>query len=89
MAQDSLVALVDGSLKEIENQLQEVKKFKDEEIKEFMESTVETLKYKRSSAIKKLNAIGIVNLRAIEEYEEFKKDYDSYKDKVEGIRAEK
>jgi len=78
-----------GELEEIATELNDVSHFKDEEITEFMDSTVETLKYKRTSALKKLNGLGIVNLKAIGEYEDYKKDYDGFKDKVEKIRIEK
>jgi len=79
----------ENELTEIEQMRKEIKEYKDKEIEEFMTSTVETLKYKRTSAIKKLNNIGIVNFKSIDEYDQFKEEYDKYKNKVEGIRIEK
>ena len=78
-----------SELEEIKNQLNDFEGFEEKDIEEFMNSTVETLKYKRSSAIKQMNKIGIVNLKSIEEYDQYKQEYDSFKEKVEKIRLEK
>ena len=54
-----------------------------------LDSSPEDLKSKKSKVVKKINSMGPVNMRAIDEYKEKKEEYDEFKEKVSEIRQEK
>ncbi|MEF8880678.1 MAG: chromosome segregation SMC family protein, partial [Candidatus Nanohaloarchaea archaeon] len=61
----------------------------DEEELTGLDSSPEDLKSKKSKVVKKINSMGPVNMRAIDEYKEKKEEYDEFKEKVSEIRQEK
>lgn len=54
-----------------------------------LDSSPEDLKSKKSKIVKKINSMGPVNMRAIDEYKEKKEEYEEFKEKVSEIRQEK
>jgi chromosome segregation protein len=66
--------------------LEEIKEFKGVE---FIPLTIEKLKEKLQNSENLLSRIGNVNLRALEVYEDIKKEYDKIKEKVEQLEKEK
>lgn len=73
---------------ELENIKEDLEPYNEEEM-ERVEGEVTELKSKKSSVVRKINRLGNVNMRAIQEYEEFKEEYDEFKDKVNSIKDEK
>ncbi|MDY6776565.1 MAG: chromosome segregation SMC family protein [Candidatus Nanohaloarchaea archaeon] len=58
-------------------------------VEEREEGSLKSLKTKKTKTINEMNDLGNVNLRAIDEYEEFKEEFDEFKEKVEELRQEK
>ena len=54
-----------------------------------LDSSPEELKKKKSKIVRKINSMGPVNMRAIDEYKEKKEEYEEFKEKVSEIRQEK
>ena len=54
-----------------------------------LDSSPEDLKKKKSKVVRKINSMGPVNMRAIDEYKEKKEEYEDFKEKVSEIRQEK
>ncbi len=73
---------------ELENIEEELEAYEEEEF-DRIEGEVTELKRKRSNAVRKINRLGNVNMRAIEEYKEFKEEYDEFKEKINDIKNEK
>lgn len=71
---------------EIENSETEILEYPDAEI---INSSKEKLKQKLQKTQDTLSKIGSVNLRALDTYDEIKKEYDSIKQKVEIVQKEK
>jgi chromosome segregation protein len=69
-----------------ENLLEELKEFQGVH---FINLSIEKLKHKLNKSAEILSRIGNVNLRALEVYEDVKKDYDKIKEKVEQLDKEK
>lgn len=61
--------------------------FDEDELK--LEASPEDLKKKKKKVLRKQNSMGPVNMRAIDEYKEKKKDFEEFKEKVSEIRQEK
>ena len=73
---------------ELENVKEELEQYEDDDF-EREEGRVSDLKRKRTNTVKKINRLGNVNMRAIEEFKEFKEEYDEFKDQINEIRNEK
>jgi chromosome segregation protein len=54
-----------------------------------LDSSPEDLKKKKSKVVKKINSMGPVNMRAIDEYKEKKEEFEEFKEKVSEVRQEK
>jgi len=71
---------------ELNNLKLEVEKYKG--IK-FIDEELKVLEFKIQETITTLNSFGLINLKAIEDYEEFKGEFDELKKKYDKIREEK
>lgn len=67
------------------------KKLKDmkKELGEYMELAVTTLKQKEKEAMLEVQQMGLVNMKAIEDFGSFKEEFDEFKGKVDKIVEEK
>lgn len=75
---------------ELENIKDDLEEYEfDEEELVGLDSSPEDLKRKKSKVVKKINSMGPVNMRAINEYKEKKEEYDEFKEKVSEVRQEK
>ncbi len=72
---------------ELENIKIEFEKYKDE--KDLEKQDPQKLQQEIRSIELRLRSIGPINMRAIEDYEEFKKDFDEFKERVEKLREER
>lgn len=54
-----------------------------------LDSSPEDLKSRKQKVVRKINSMGPVNMRAIEQYKEKKEEYEEFKDEVSEIRQEK
>ncbi len=72
---------------ELENVEEDLNEFDDEY--EVIDDSISNLKRKRTNTVKKINGLGNVNMRAIEEYEEFKEEYEEFREKLEKVKEEK
>ncbi len=61
----------------------------DEDEMTGLDSSPEDLKSKKSSIVRKINSMGPVNMRAIDEYKEKKEEFEEFKERVSEIRQEK
>ncbi|MDY6768735.1 MAG: chromosome segregation SMC family protein [Candidatus Nanohaloarchaea archaeon] len=77
-------AKFEAELENVEEDLAEL-----EDVEETEEGSLKALKSKKTKTINKMNDLGNVNLRAVDEYEEFREEFDEFRDKVETIRQEK
>ncbi len=73
---------------ELENISDELEAYEGEEL-ERVEGSVDELKRKKSNVVRKINRLGNVNMKAIEEYHNFKEEYDEFKEKFNSIKNEK
>jgi len=78
------LAKIEVEIKNYSSKLEELENFEDVEEGEIPELKEKIIKYK--AEIKKLGAL---NMRAIEEFEKYKKEYEELKEKVERIIEEK
>jgi chromosome segregation protein len=67
----------------------EQERFDDLDDDDVEEDDISNLKRKRTMTINKMNDLGNVNMKAIEEYEEFKEEYEAFKEKFDEIKEEK
>ncbi|MCJ7479361.1 MAG: chromosome segregation protein SMC [Candidatus Nanohaloarchaeota archaeon QJJ-7] len=77
-------AKFEAELENVEEEMEELEEVEDRE-----EGSLKSLKTKKTKTINKMNDLGSVNMRAIDEYEEFKEEFDEFKEKVDTIRQEK
>ena len=71
---------------ELNNLKLEVEKYKGVK---FIDEELKVLEFKIQETITTLNSFGLINLKAIEDYEEFKGEFDELKRKYDKIREEK
>jgi chromosome segregation protein len=71
---------------ELENYRLEAERYGDVEL---VEERPEILEMRIQDTIRELNSLGLVNLKAIEEYEAFKVEFDELKNKYDTINKEK
>jgi chromosome segregation ATPase len=64
----------------------EVEKYKDIE---YLDESVSVLEDKIDETTNQLNSLGLVNMKAIEEYDKFKGEFDELKNKYDAIRDER
>jgi chromosome segregation protein len=75
---------------ELDNVKEDLEDFEfDEDELIGLDSSPEELKKKKRKVINKQNSMGPVNMRAIEEYKQKKKEFDEFKEKVSEVRQEK
>lgn len=78
---------LDGDLEDLEQEIEE------EEIKVEKEpkttASPDKLKQQKKSTIRKINSLGPVNMRAPEEYEELKGEYEEFESKVSELQSER
>ena len=55
----------------------------------YQDKSLKELKRKKSEYLKKMNSLGPVNLRSIEEYEKFKEEFEKFKEKIDKLKEEK
>ncbi len=77
-------ARFEAELENIEDDLDRL-----EDVEEREDGSLDSLKQKKTKTINTMNALGNVNMRAVEEYEEFREEFDAFQEKVETIRQEK
>ncbi|HDH91585.1 MAG TPA: hypothetical protein ENF38_01400, partial [Candidatus Aenigmarchaeota archaeon] len=74
----------------LEKELEELnERIKEFEGIEFIDDSIHSLEKMIKANEKELQALGLVNLKAIEEYEKFKKEFESYREKYQKILEEK
>ncbi len=71
---------------EVNNLKLEVDKYKDIE---YIDEKPKVLEFKIQETVSTLNSLGLVNMKAIEEYDAFKGEFDELKHKYDKIREEK
>lgn len=71
---------------ELENLKLETEKYKKVE---FIDERPEILELQINRTISMLNSLGLVNMRAIDEYDAYKKEFDELKEKYDKIRKER
>ncbi len=74
---------------ELGNVEEDLEDFKDMDEDDILDNSLKNLRSKRTRTINKMNDLGNVNMRAIEEFKEFKDEYEEFKDKIDEIRDEK
>lgn len=75
---------------ELENIKDDLEEYEfDEDELTGLDSSPEELKKKKSKIVRKINSMGPVNMRAIDEYKEKKEEFEDFKEKVSEIRQEK
>lgn len=82
-------AKFEAELDNIERDWNELGDVDEEKVEEHLDSSLKSLKTKRTKTINKMQDLGNVNMRAIEEYDNFKEEYDNFKEKVDQIKQEK
>lgn len=70
---------------EDKKEVNEVKK----EIGDLLEKSLSTLKQSEREILERLQEIGVVNMKAIDDYESFKTEFDDFREKVDKIVEEK
>ncbi len=82
-------AKFEAELDNIERDWNELGEIDEDRIEEHLDSTLKSLKTKRTKTINKMQDLGNVNMRAIDEYDAFREEYDEFKEKVDQIKQEK
>ncbi len=59
------------------------------ELKPFIDMSISVLKAKERETLEKMQALGSINLKAIEDFEAFKTEFDDFKEKVDKIVSER
>ena len=89
----SKLSNISGKLEKIESDLEDFdgdEVPEDFEVPEGLEDlSLKKLKRKKSETLKEMNSLGPVNLRSIDEYEQFKKEFEEFKEKVDKLKNEK
>lgn len=86
---ESSINHFETELKQIDEEISEFETIPMDKIKSFLSLSVEDIKRKRSNLVRKLNSFGPVNMRAIEDYEIAKKEYEDFQNKVNIIKNER
>jgi chromosome segregation protein len=61
----------------------------EKDLKPFIDMSVSVLKVKEREMLERMQALGSINLRAIEDFEAFKTEFDDFKEKVDKIVSER
>ena len=72
---------------ELENSLIDMEKYKD--CKDMEKGDPQKLQKELNNIDRQLRAVGLVNMKAIEEYDEYEKDYREFNDRVEKLKEER
>lgn len=81
---------IDSKQESIGSELESIKEDKEEvEIDNYIEEDLEQLKKEKKQTLSEMNSIGPVNMRSIEEYNQFKEEYDQFKEKIDELKSEK
>lgn len=79
-------ARLEAQLENLKQEFGETRKFKEEELYDL---AVSTLQAKIRDALTKINSLGPINQKAVEEHKQLKKVYDDLKDKVDKLTSER
>ncbi len=87
-------ARIEASFENFKVQWEEFEKKKEEAkqkegIETYTEMAVSTLKSKEKEVMEKINALGLINMKVLEEFDTIKNEFEEFKEKVDKIVEEK
>ncbi|RLJ09853.1 MAG: hypothetical protein DRP15_02155 [Candidatus Aenigmatarchaeota archaeon] len=85
---DDLQVRLEGEDKKYLEDVKDVDKG-PEELKPFVDLEIDTLREKEKEIIREINSLGPVNMKALEDFDEIKAEFDDFKEKVDKIIKEK
>lgn len=86
---ESKRARYEAELDNVKDELDEYDEVTPDVLDEFDADTVDGLEKEKERIVRELNNLGLVNERAIEEFEEVKEEFHQFKERVDEIKEEK